>query len=233
MAAFAQAGHALILAFGVTNDILTQVETVCQFVGMATESDLFETLELGEALPDAPFSELHHRRIDVPIEVVWQSALDVTANEVRTLMPLFVLRGLPTRLMGKRPALPTGEQPLLDLFINEGFVLLRKDPHPVDGRAALLFGAVGKFWAVAHNQPTVFDNAEDFLAFDEPDYAKTVCRVEAIAEGGYTRLETQTVIAGTDKASNKKFKPYWMLIRGPSGLIRRSWLAAIDRRAQR
>lgn len=35
----------------------------------------------------------------------------------------------------------------------------------------------------------------------------------------------------TDDAARRAFALYWLLIRGPSGLIRRSWLAAIDRRA--
>lgn len=44
-------------------------------------------------------------------------------------------------------------------------------------------------------------------------------------------FETITRVNGTDQASSRKFAPYWAIIRGPSGLIRRSWLAAIDRRA--
>lgn len=226
-----QVAHGATLASPVTNGMLTQVETLCQIKGMAKSGELFETLELEQALPAAPFWELHRRHVDMPIDAVWDSTLDVTGSEVRTLMPLFVLRGLPARLMGKRPPLPTGDKPLLDLFVDEGFTLLRKDPHPVDGRAVLLFGAVGKFWAVAHNTPMVFETAADFLDFNEEGYAKTVCRVEAISQQGQTLLETETLIAGTDAGSNKKFKPYWMLIRGPSGLIRRSWLAAIDRKA--
>jgi len=50
---------------------------------------------------------------------------------------------------------------------------------------------------------------------------------------GTTRIETETLVAGTDQASTRRFRPYWALIRLPSGLIRRSWLAAIDRRACR
>lgn len=46
-------------------------------------------------------------------------------------------------------------------------------------------------------------------------------------------LITETRVEGTDKASNAKFAPYWALIRLPSGLIRRCWLAAIERRASR
>ncbi len=195
--------------------------------------NLIEDLELRDALPDARFNELHHRTVDLPIDQVWPAATEVTANEVRTLSPLMAIRGLPAVLRRRRPPMPLGDRPLIDLFVEEGFVLLRCDAEPVDGRAVLLFGAAGVFWSVAHNQPVLFDSPEEFLAFAEPGYAKTVCRVEAIAQGSKTKLETETWVAGTDQASDKKFAPYWMIIRGPSGLIRRSWLAAIDRRSKR
>lgn len=198
-----------------------------------TNGELLDTLELHDALPGARFAELHKRTVDLPIEKVWPAAVDVSANEVRLFAPLIALRGVPALLMGKRPPMPVGNAPLLDLFIEEGFVLLRKDEDVVNGRAVVLFGAASKFWSVAHNQPVKFDSAADFMAFDEPGYAKTVGRIEAIADGETTRLETETLVAGNDPASDKKFAPYWMIIRGPSGLIRRSWLAAIDRKAHR
>ena len=71
----------------------------------------------------------------------------------------------------------------------------------------------------------------DLIAFDEPGNAKTVARFDVFADGDKTRVETETLVAGTDLASERKFRPYWMLIRGPSGLLRRSWLAGIERRA--
>lgn len=197
-------------------------------------TNLLADLTLEEALPGAPFRELHRRVVDAPIEVVWPACLEVTAREVRTLGPLLALRGLPAVLRGKRPPAASAPEPLLDVFTGEGFVLLRRDGHPVDGRAVVLFGAAGRFWSITGNAPMRFDGPEDFLAFDGPDHAKTVARLEAIDLGdGTTRIETETVVAGTDRASTRRFAPYWALIRLPSGLIRRSWLAAIDRRVAR
>lgn len=190
-------------------------------------------LTLQELVPGAKFGELHTRTVDLPIEKVWPAALSVTGSEVRTLAPLFALRGIPGMLRGKRPPQPVGDQPLLDLFVEEGFIVLRRDSEPVDGRASLIFGAIGKFWSPTGNHPKLCDSLDDFIAFDEPGFAKTVARVDAITNGDGTRLETETIIAGTDRASDAKFAPYWAIIRGPSGLIRRSWLAGIDRRANR
>jgi len=196
------------------------------------ETQRFPTF--AEILPAAPYRELHHRNVSAPITEVWPHCLDVTAAEIRTLGPLMTMRGLPARLTGKRPPEASAPQPLLDVFAGEGFVVLRRDTEPVDGQASIIFGAAGRFWSVRGNRPVSFDGPSAFLDFDEPDYAKTVARLDAIDNGdGTTRIETETVVAGTDSASTKKFGPYWALIRLPSGLIRRSWLAAIDRRVQR
>ena len=194
-------------------------------------------LELDRLLPRAPFRELHRRVVPAPIDEVWPHCLAVTAEEVRTLGPLLALRGLPARLGGRRAPRAADPLPLLEVFAREGFVLLRRDAEPVDGRAVVVFGAAGRFWSITGNAPVPFPGPSgpaDFVAYDEPGRAKTAARLEAIDRGdGTTTIETETVVAGTDPASTRRFAPYWAVIRLPSGLIRRSWLAAIDRRVER
>lgn len=192
---------------------------------------LLTDLELDHALPRPRFAEVHRRTVDLPIDQVWPAALSVTAQEIRTLGPLMALRGLPRTLLGRRAVSAADPLPLLDVFQREGFVLLRRDEQPVDGRAVVLFGAAGRFWSPTGNSPLAFDGPQAFLEFDRPDHAVTVCRLEAVADGERTRIETETLVGGTDRVAEAKFAPYWALIRLPSGLIRRSWLAAIDRRA--
>jgi hypothetical protein len=193
--------------------------------------NMIDTLEFAEALPNSPFTEKHTRVVSSPISEVWPHCMEVTTQEVRTLTPLFALRGLPAMLRGKRPPSVTGAVPLLKAFEGAGFVTLRCDETPVDGRAVVIFGAAGKFWSVAGNRPLSFTSPQSFLEFNEPGFAKTVARLEAISQpDGTTRIETETLVAGTDRASTAKFAPYWALIRLPSGIIRKSWLAAIGRR---
>ncbi len=191
-------------------------------------------LDIEAALPDAPFVEVHSRIVDRAIDQVWPACLDVTVGQVRTLGPLMAVRGLPRLLRRTSDGIEMNTRtPLLEAFAAEGFVLLRRDEQPVDGFASVLFGATGKFWSITENMPVAFDGLEAFLAFDEPGYATTVCRLEAFDLGdGRTRIETETRVVGTDPASTRKFAPYWAVIRLPSGLIRRSWLAGIDRRAR-
>lgn len=193
--------------------------------------DQIDELEFTKILPDAPFRELHSRWIDQPIEQVWPTFLALRGDDIKLLAPLFRLRGLPARILGRRPPSPAGERRALDLFAEEGFVTLACDEVPIEGRATLIFGTAGRFWSPTHNGPLAFRSPTEFLAFDEPGNAKTVARFDAWEERGGTRLETETLVCGTDTASARKFAFYWAVIRGPSGLLRRSWLAAADREA--
>lgn len=201
---------------------------MCQVECMDTSTSL---PPFDEMLSSAPYSELHHRVVNAPIEHVWPHCLAVTDREVRTLGPLIALRGLPARITRKRSLSTTAPRPLVDVFARGGFMILRKDAAPIDGRASIMLGAAGKFWSPRNNAPIAFDNPDAFLDFTEAGFAKTVARLDAVDLGdGTTRIETETLVGGTDAASTRKFGPYWAIIRLPSGLIRRSWLAAIDRR---
>lgn len=197
-------------------------------------NNLLPELDLDEVMASAPFHERHTRVVAAPIEDVWPHCLGVTAREIRTLGPLMTLRNLPALLRGRRGPSATAPQPLLDLFAADGFVILRRDAEPKDGRAVVLFGAAGRFWSLTSSAPVPFDGPggpADFVAFDRPGVAKTVARLEAVDRGdGTTRIETETRVVGTDGPSTRRFGPYWAVIRLPSGLIRRSWLAAIARR---
>jgi hypothetical protein len=72
---------------------------------------------------------------------------------------------------------------------------------------------------------------EGFVAFAEPGYAKAAMAFLVRPERGGTRVVTETRIAGTSPEAVRAFGRYWRVIRPGSGAIRRSWLAAIRRRA--
>lgn len=177
------------------------------------------------------FTELHARVVDAPLATVWPECLAVTAADVRLLGPLMALRGLPARIARRHAPSASAPEPLVEVFVRAGFVVLRCDSSPQDGHASIMFGAAGRFWSVTENAPIAFADAAQFVAFNGPGYAKTVTRLDATDLGnGTTRIETETLVNGTDSASTRRFRWYWRLIRLPSGAIRRSWLAAIERR---
>ncbi|MDH3680988.1 MAG: hypothetical protein OEV40_13690 [Acidimicrobiia bacterium] len=199
----------------------------------AVPTDIDVDVDIDDVIAAPTFSERHARRIDLPIERVWPAALAVKGSEIRTLGPLSSLRGLPAKLLGRHEEREGPEPTLLDGFAGGGFVVLRRDAEPVDGRALVVMGAVGRFWHPIGNQPLRLDSGADLLSFDEPGYACAVATIEAVDRGDHTELITETRVRGTDRSATLRFAPYWALIRYPSGLIRRSWLAAIERRARR
>ena len=197
-----------------------------------TTSDGVERFD--QLLTHNTFEERHTRVIKAPISTVWPQCLQVTAADIRLLGPLLALRGLPARLTGRPAPAASIPKPLLDVFAAEGFVVLRRDTAPSNGHASLVFGAVGRFWSVTGNSPIRFDSSTEFLAFADPGWAKFVTRLDAWDLGnGTTRIETETLVTGTDPISIKRFGRYWRFIRLPSGAIRHSWLAAIKRRVKR
>jgi hypothetical protein len=150
------------------------------------------------------------------------------ANRVLTPHTLMALRGLP-RFVTRRPGFrPERSAPVLDAFLKVGFVLLGERPG-----AEIAAGAVGRFWRPVGNAPVPMRSREDFLAFAGPGYAKAAPAFLVRPEGGGSRVLTETRVAGTSTEATRAFLRYWRVIRPGSGAIRRSWLAAIRRRAVR
>ena len=56
--------------------------------------------------------------------------------------------------------------------------------------------------------------------------------LRARPDGDGSRLETETRVFLTDRASRRRFAAYWLVIRPFSGLVRRRWLQAARRRAE-
>lgn len=176
-------------------------------------------------LPRFDVRERHETWVPAPNDVVFAAVKQVTAREVRLLMPLEVLRGLPRLLIGGRPFLPGATAPLLETF-TAGVVPLGERPG-----TEVVAGAIGRFWRLVGNEPALIRSRAEFLAFDEPGYSKAVVAFTVSPERDGSRVVTETRVLGTSPEATRIFRRYWLLIRPASGFIRRSWLAAISRRA--
>jgi hypothetical protein len=73
----------------------------------------------------------------------------------------------------------------------------------------------------------------DFVTFGEPGFAKGVVNFHVQAVAGGTLLTTETRVGCTDEESRRKFRRYWRLVMPGSAAIRRAWLRAIRKRAER
>jgi hypothetical protein len=179
------------------------------------------------ALPTYEFVERHHTHVAASPERALAAAKDATPAEMRLVRTLFALRSLPARLTrgGGLPADPT--RPLAAQMVEFGFVELAEDEREV------VLGFVGQPWRLAGGSMPRVGTAREWLDFAEPGYVKAAMSFWAAPEGAGTRLTTETRIHVTDSASRRRFARYWRLIRPGSGLIRRSWLRAAKRRAER
>lgn len=184
-------------------------------------------MPLDEFLPEHHFNEVHSTRVAATPGEALAAARSLTPREVPVMTALMGLRSLPRLFRGQRASL---SRPLIDQLQGAGFVLLADRPDE------FVAGVVGKFWRPDGGiRPVV---RGDFPAFAEPGYAKAAFDFRVRADGGDAHdggalLTTETRIWCTDEDARRSFGRYWRVVHPPSALIRREWLRAIRRRAER
>jgi len=163
---------------------------------------------LDELLPVWHHAARYTIYVAAPPERALDAARRVSAAEMPSARLLMRLRGLR----------PTQAGPLTDAMVADGFARVGEDALVVIGRPWARRGSLRR--------------VDDFVAFDEPGYAKIAFDFTAAREGSGTRLATETRVFLTDVAARRRFAAYWLVVRPFSGLVRRSWLAAAKRRAE-
>ena len=117
------------------------------------------------------------------------------------------------------------DAPILRGMTKAGFVPLAERPDEV------VLGVVGRFWT-ADGGIRALSPAE-FAGFAEPGFAKAVMDFRVEPAPGGTILTTETRIQATDDSARRTFGRYWRVVHPGSALIRRVWLRAIRKRAER
>jgi hypothetical protein len=195
------------------------------------DSERVASTILDRLVPTFHAVERHSAMIAASADQVWAALSQVTTGELRLFRLLMGVRVLPGRLVRSPRARFDADEPLLGWAVRFGFTVLGED-----ARRELVFGAIGQPWRLAGGRGMVaVVDGNDFAAFDRAGYAKMAAnfRLDPIAGGSAVQLTTETRVACTDPTSARRFARYWRLIRPASGAIRRSWLTAIKRRAER
>jgi hypothetical protein len=185
---------------------------------------------LDRLMPTFQAVERHAATIAASADQVWVALTQVTVGELGLFRLLMGLRALPGRLRGRPRARFDADESLLGWAVRFGFTVLGEEVQ-----RELVVGAIGQPWRLVGGRGIAVAGGEDFAAFDQAGYAKMAAnfRLAPLAGGRAIQLSTETRVACTDAASARRFARYWWLIGPASGAIRRSWLAAIKRRAER
>ena len=177
-------------------------------------------MPLDEFLPHFHFSERHSTEVAASPERTREAVRELRGRDVPLTGVLMALRRLPARKL-PRPS----SAPVLGQMERGGFVLLAERPDEV------VLGIAGRFWELGSGVRPV--SAAEFAQFAEPGCARAAINFRVEPAGRGCRLTTETRIEGTDDNARRSFGRYWRVVHPGSALIRREWLRAIRRRAER
>lgn len=183
---------------------------------------------LEELFPRFDFRERHERTVAASAAAVDHAVRAFSLAEAPISGVLMRLRALPARITGAKGRAHDIHSPFLAQVLGPTHVALSDRPG-----SHLVIGLAGPMWQLRGHMAR-FADAAAFHAFDEPGNAKAVLAFQVgRAADGRVLLTTETRVLATDAPSHRRFALYWLVIRPWSGLIRREWLRAIARRAER
>jgi hypothetical protein len=181
---------------------------------------------LDDFLPEYQAVEHHEARTRAPLDRVVAAVREAKLTDMPAAEVLIRLRSLADGPLRRDPP---GDGSLLDTMMQQGSGFLVLDDRDPRHR---LYGMVGAPWSSAA-APEVHDAAA-FRAFADPGAVRVAFDFQVVEEpGGVVRLSTETRILGTDAAARRTFARYWRIVYPGSAIIRRVWLDAIVRRAER
>jgi hypothetical protein len=169
-------------------------------------------------MPDFQFVERHHTWVDATPEAALAAAREVGLAELPLARFLMRVRGMRTLARG----------PLWEQLLAGGFVLLGE----TQGREVLA-GTIGQMWKLSGGHGQKVANPAEFAAFNQPGYAKAAMNLCVHEVNVRCELETETRVYATDEAARRAFARYWLVVRPGSGMIRRVWLRAAKKRAEK
>jgi len=185
-----------------------------------------ERASIDEFLPSYHFLERHQIVIAAPADRVFTAIKATTADEIGLFNLFTWIR------RGGRPGPESilnapGRQPLLDVAVKSGFLLLQERAPSETIVGAIVVAPPGT------RRPASF-TAEDFKQLTAPGFALAAMnfRVEALS-ATTSRVVTETRVHATDDVALARFTPYWRIIFPGSSILRATWLRAIKTRAER
>ncbi|WP_340537087.1 hypothetical protein [Nocardioides sp. GXZ039] len=174
---------------------------------------------LPEALPRAEFSESHTRLIQAPPERVWEALWETNWSDLGPTRLFMAVRGLGLRRDAR--AMRGG------VLAHGPVRLVRAEPpHYAAGVR------VARPWQPRPTPGPDLESLDDLRDYSEPGWLKFGMDFWLVpTPEGDTLLTTRTLCEPTDAGAGRRFRPYWLVVRPFSGLIRRDLLRTLARRA--
>lgn len=179
---------------------------------------------LDRFMPKYEIAERHHIRVAAPAAVTLATARDLDLFQRPIVRGIFRARELILGGSGDNRPRPAG---MLAQVQSLGWVVLDEVPD-----REIVVGAVTKPWEANVTFRSI--PANEFVAFQEPEYVKIVwtLRVDAIGPNASVfRTETRTV--ATDRVARAKFRRYWSFLSPGVILIRWASLRPLKAEAER
>jgi hypothetical protein len=177
---------------------------------------------LDRFMPRWQFREYHALRVDASPERVFQAIRRVRADDIWLFQTLtWIRRG--GRAVPESILNAGGDEPILDVALRGGFVLLADQPprELVIGTVVVAPpGTAGRLTPAVFQKPL-----PDGFALATMNFI-----VEPIGSGA-SLVSTETRVFANSPRARRRFAAYWRVIYPGSALIRRMWLRAIERRA--
>jgi hypothetical protein len=188
-------------------------------------------LMLDWLLPEFDATIVEHRIVDGDPESVYRAVATVDMveipNEYTAVRALFAARGAAERLMSALLGRPTpteetvGPMRLADMPEQGEWVKLGDDAP-----RELTFGVIGRFWGGETVWKTI--DAHEFVAFDEPGFAKIACGVSLRPYGtARTLVSYEARTRALDAEARAGFLRYWRMVRPGVAIVMRCFLAAV------
>jgi hypothetical protein len=179
---------------------------------------------LDQFMPVYDVTERHHIRVAAPAEITFAAACEQDLMALPVVRAIFKAREV---LLGSDPDTAAHPRGLLALTKSIGWGALAEVPD-----REIVMGAVAQPWyanVVFRPLPP-----HEFVAFDEPDYAKIVWTLRADAIGTNASIfRTDTRAVATDAAARAKFRRYWSFLSPGIILIRWASLSPLRADAER
>ena len=183
------------------------------------------TNAIDEFAPVFHFREHHTITIAAPPDRVFAAIKAVSADEI-ALFNLFTR----IRRFG-RPGPESilnapGRQPILDVAVRSGFLLLAEQPPREIVVGVVVVAPPGT------RRPGAFAG-DDYKRLTQAGFAKATMNflVEDLRNGS-CRVDTETRIFATDHVALARFTRYWRVIFPGSSILRSTWLRAVKARAE-